>query len=67
MGRDHIARFENEPPYAWIIPRAQWDTPTAAVMLDRIMMTGIQVFEAEEALMSDGISYPAGTWVIPMN
>jgi hypothetical protein len=36
-------------------------------MLDRIMMTGIEVFEAEAEFQSDGISYPAGTWVILMN
>jgi len=67
MGRDNIARFEAEPPHAWIIPRAQWDPPTAALMLERVMMTGIEVFEAESDFVCDGVSYPARTWVIPMN
>ena len=39
MGRDTIARFKKEPPYAWIVPQEQWDLPTAVVML----------VEAEEA------------------
>ena len=31
MGRDTIARFKKEPPYAWIVPQEQWDPPTAVL------------------------------------
>jgi hypothetical protein len=67
MGADVMARFEKEPPHAWIIPREQWDPPTAALLLNKMMLLGIEVYEAEEGFVSDGISYPAGTWVIPMS
>ena len=67
MGKDVIARFEKEPPYAWIIPRQQWDVPTAALLLNKMIAMGIEVYESEQAFASDGISHPAGTWVIPMN
>ncbi len=67
MGRDNIARFEKEPPYAWIIPQAQWDAPTAALLLNKMILLGIDVYKADKGFVSDGISYPAGTWVIPMN
>ena len=67
IGRDIIARFEKEPPYAWILPQTQWDAPTAAVLLNKIILLGIDVYKAEDSFVSDGISYPAGTWVIPMN
>ena len=67
MGRDIIARFQKEPPYAWIIPQAQWDTPTAALLLNKMILLGIDVYQAESSFVCDGISYPAGTWVIPMN
>lgn len=67
MGRDNIERFQKEPPYAWIIPQDQWDPPTAALLLNKMILLGIDVYQAKEAFVSDGISYPAGTWVIPMN
>ena len=66
MGRDVIARFQKEPPYAWIIPQEQWDAPTAALLLNKMILLGIDVYQAKEGFVSDGISYPAGTWVIPM-
>lgn len=67
MGRDDIARFEKEPPYAWIIPKAQWDAPTAADMLNRLLWQGISIYQADADFVSDGITYPAGTWIVPMN
>ena len=66
MGKDVIARFERQPPHAWIIPRDQWDPPTAAILLNKMMLLGIEVYGAKESFVSDGVSYPAGTWVIPM-
>jgi hypothetical protein len=67
MGKDVITRFEKEAPYAWIIPQEQRDAPTAALLLNKMMLLGIDVYKAKESFISDGISYPAGTWVIPMN
>ena len=67
MGRDTAARFAKEPPYAWIIPREQWDAPTAALLVERLLLQGVKVFKAEEPFTADGVSYPAGTWVIPMS
>jgi hypothetical protein len=67
MGRDTIEKFKNEPPYAWIVPRDQWDTPTAARMLDNLVFSGIEVHEATEPFEASGIAYPAGTWIVPMD
>ncbi len=67
MGKDVMARFSKEPPYAWIIPREQWDLPTATLLVNRMLLLGVKVCEAENAFVSDGVSYPAGTWVIPMS
>jgi hypothetical protein len=67
MGKDTIERFEKEPPHAWIVPKDQWDAPTAALLLNKMLLQNIEVHEAKAAFTSDGISYPAGTWVIPMN
>jgi hypothetical protein len=67
MGKDVIARFEKEPPYAWIIPQEQCDAPTAALLLNKMILLGIDVYQTKESFVSDGVSYPPGTWVIPMN
>lgn len=67
MGRDTIAQFEKEPPYAWIIPQDQWDPPVACRLVDNMIFAGIDVYEAEKPFVCDGISYKEGTWVIPMN
>jgi hypothetical protein len=66
MGKDVMERFEKEPPYAWIIPHDQWDAPTAALLLNKMILLAIDVYEAEDSFVTDGITYPAGTWVIPM-
>jgi hypothetical protein len=35
-------------------------------MLQKMMLLAIDVYEAEDSFTSDGITYPASTWVIPM-
>jgi hypothetical protein len=67
MGVDVMARFEKEPPYAWIIPADQRDAGTTVELLRKMQMLGIEISRAESAFVSDGVSYPAGTWVIPMS
>ncbi len=55
--RDTIEKFEKEPPFAYVIPREQHDAPTAAVLMERLMLNGIEV---------DQSSKP-DAWVIQMN
>jgi hypothetical protein len=66
MGKDTIERFSKESPYGWIIPAEQWDAPTAAVLLNKMIMLGIDVYKAKDSFIADGITYPRGTYVIPM-
>jgi hypothetical protein len=44
--RDTIEKFEKEPPFAYEIPRSQHDAPTAAVLLEKLMLNGIEVHQA---------------------
>jgi len=67
MGKDIIAKFRKEPPFAWIIPQDQWDPPVAARLLKWLIDMGINVYKAEEPFISGSVSYPAGTWIIPMS
>jgi len=65
MGRDVIERFKKEPPYGWIVPEEQRDYPTAILMLQRLNLLGVNIYRANEPFVSDGIKYPAGTFIIP--
>ncbi len=67
MASDVMARFQKEPPYAWIFPLEQPDPGNLALLLNRMILLGIEVYEAQEDFISDGVSYPKGTLVIPMN
>ena len=41
--RDTIEHFEKEPPFAYEIPREQHDAPTAALLMEKLMLQGIEV------------------------
>ncbi len=66
MGREVAERFKKEPPYAWIIPPKQVDAPSVDLLLNRMILLGIDVYKSRQPFACDGISYPAGTHIIPM-
>ncbi len=65
MARDVIERFRKEPPYAWIVPASQADTGSAALLLSRMTLLGVDVYASQAPFVCDGIAYPKGTYVIP--
>ena len=44
--RDTIEHFQKEPPFAYEIPREQRDAPTAAVLMEKLMLNGIEVHQS---------------------
>lgn len=66
-GRNTIKKYEEEPPYAYIIPQKQSDPVAAVELLRRLAFNGIRVHQLSQATNIDGINYPTDTWVIPMN
>ena len=66
-GRDVIAQYVDEPPYAFFVPQDQRDPVAAAEMLRRLAYNGIEVHQLADAVAFEGIAHPAGTWVIPMD
>jgi hypothetical protein len=46
--RDTIGHFEKEPPFAYEIPRQQHDAPTAALLLEKLMLQGIEVHQSSQ-------------------
>ena len=55
--RDTIEQFEKDPPYAYLIPREQHDSPTAALLLEKLMLHGIEVKQSSDP----------DAWVVMMN
>lgn len=57
----------NQAPYAYIIPLDQPDPVVAAEMLWVLMFGGVEVKRAKAQFRADGVEYPAGTLIIPLN
>jgi hypothetical protein len=66
-GRDVIKRFETDPPYAYVIPQEQHDLPTAAVLVEKLLINGIEVHQATRDFKVNGSMYKAGDWVVLMD
>jgi hypothetical protein len=64
--RDNMERFRKEPPFAYVISSEQRDLPTAATLVEKLLINGIEVHQAAQAFAANGRQYPAGSWVILM-
>jgi len=63
--RDSIQR--NEPPFAYVIPSRQADVPEAGLLAQKMLDNGLDVYESKAGFRANGLDYPAGSWVIPMD
>jgi hypothetical protein len=66
-GREQIERYRREPPFAYVVPQRQRDPVAAVEMLRRLAFQGVRVSQLTAPAQFDGLSYPAGTWVVPMD
>jgi len=66
-GRNTIAKYRASAPYAYIVPQAQHDPVAPVELLRRLAMLGVRITQAERDISLDSVTYPRGTWVIPMD
>ncbi|HEY2015607.1 MAG TPA: M14 metallopeptidase family protein, partial [Bryobacteraceae bacterium] len=66
-GHDVIARFTKDPPYAYIIPREQRDRQTAATLVEKLLIDGIEVHQATHEFAANRSTYKEGDWVVLMD
>ncbi len=66
MGTRAIAKGESQPPYAFVIPPDQNDPGAATTLLDVLHKGGVELHRAQAPFTADGLSYPAGTFVVLM-
>lgn len=53
-------------PFAYIFPPNQWDTPAEVKLLNTLKFGEVDVYRARGSFTAGGVSYPAGTYVIPI-
>ena len=66
-GRDTIRKYAAEPPYAFFVPEGGRDPVAVVELMRRLAFTGVRVHQLERAAVHEGMTHPAGTWVIPMD
>ncbi len=54
-------------PDAWVIPSEQDNDPGITYALRALTMADVEVHQAQTAFTVDAVTFPAGSWVIPMN
>ena len=64
-GRDQIAAGSTKAPFAYVVTQDQRDPVVAVEMLRRLAFGGVRVSQLTDAASIDGVSYPAGTWIVP--
>jgi hypothetical protein len=65
--RDNIQHFSKEPPFAYVISDKQADTPEAGLLAQKMIDNGLDVYTSRSGFKANGVAYPAGSWVIPMD
>jgi hypothetical protein len=66
-GRNTIQKYRTSAPYAYIVPQAQHDATAPVELLRRMAFLGVRVSQTDRDATHDGVSYPKGTWVVPMD
>ncbi|MGB9836263.1 MAG: M14 family metallopeptidase [Candidatus Saccharicenans sp.] len=61
-----IEKGQKEPPFAYLIPEDQKDYPAALKLVEVIQKNGAEVYRAKKAFSVDGLSFPPGTFVVPL-
>jgi len=65
--RDNIQHFKKEPPFAYVISDKQADTPEAGLLAQKMIDNGLDVYATKNGFQANGVTYPVGSWVIPMD
>lgn len=66
-GRWQIEKYSQAPPYAYVIPQRQRDPVAAVEMLRRLAFQGVRISKLTAEAEIGGVTYPAGTWIVPMD
>ncbi len=65
MCHDEIGLGEKGGPYVYIVPQQQHDPTATGDMLFALQMGGVQIEKTTQDFTANGVTYPAGTIVMP--
>ncbi len=63
--RNNIHR--TEPPFGYVISSRQADVPEAGSLAQLMIQNGLDVYQTRAGFKANGIEYPSGSWVVPMD
>ena len=66
-GRDVIRKYTTSPPFAYFVPKSQRDPVGPVDLLRRLAFNWLRVYELTSDVTHEGITHPAGTWVLPLD
>jgi hypothetical protein len=66
-GRSQIEKYTKAPPHAYFVPQQQRDPVAAVELLRRLAFQGVRVSTLNAEAAVEGVTFPAGTWVVPMD
>ena len=65
IASEAVSTGATTPPYAWVVPPDQRDPGAAVAMLRILHDSGIEVQKAGAPFQAAGLTFPAGSWVLP--
>ena len=65
LGLEAIRKGREEPPFGWVVPVDQRDPGSASKMVAILHDSGIEVRRARSPFTVDGVTFPAGSWLLP--
>lgn len=64
MGRDAIAKGDTDKPYAYVIPREQWNRGEDVNLVNILQVGGVEIHRASSDFQAGGKKYPVGSFII---
>jgi len=66
LAERQVEKGKGEPPSAYLVPEEQRDRPAAAGLLKVLADGGAEILKARAGFTADEVSYPAGTFIVPL-
>jgi len=66
-GLKNIKEGITQPPYGYVVPQNQWDTPAVYTFLQKMEEHGVRIYQLEADAQIENRAYQKGDFIIPMN
>jgi hypothetical protein len=59
-------RGVDDPYTAYVVPKIQHDFGTMELMIEKLMLQNIEIYQAKDSFMADAVVYEEGSYIIPL-